>query len=218
MIVKNIKKNIYNKKYLEDREVVWDNKLKDYKDKGIPLWNGSVYYLDEFAKDSISIGLCEYKDLVFLEVKKVKDLKEEYNLNFDFIYINVQVLIVDKQCKYLFGTKHNKDYIEIISVGGTLRFEDGNQIEKFEDIVDYAKKEISIETKIKIDLDSLKYKDMIIDSSICTFLFEYNIDVIEDNLLNIGEFDGFVIIEKSEIFSKNKFMAGARLKSLQDFL
>lgn len=218
MKIEQINKNIYNQKYLEDRELVWNEKLRECKNKNIPLWNGSVYYLDRLEKDSISIGLCEYKDLLFLDTKSIKEIKKEYDLNFNFLYINVQILIKDKNNKYLFGTKYHINYTEIISVGGTLRLEDGNEIKCFEDISEYAKKEITIETKIKIDKNKLRYRDMIISSGICTFLFEYNIDLIENNLLNMGEFNGCIIIKKEDIFNDSKFKINERLMSLKGYL
>lgn len=218
MLVKKVEKNIYNEKYLEARESVWNEKLKEYEEKKIPLWNGVVYYLDKIEEDAVYIGLCEYKDLIFLSTKSINKIYEEYNINFNFLYINVQIFIKDKKGNYLFGTKHYKDYIEIISVGGTLRLEDGNEIKKFEDIVEYAKKEITIETKIKINPNDLKYHDTIIDSGICTFLFDYSLDVLSEDILNIGEFDGSVILKKKEIFDEGKFRANDRLKSLKNYL
>lgn len=218
MIIKKVNKNIYNKKYLEDRELVWNEKLKEHKNKNIPLWNGSVYYLDEVKNSILNIGLCEYKDLIFAYTKGVEYLKKEYNLNFDFLYMNVQIFIKDRNNRYLFGTKNEEDYTEIISVGGTLRLEDENEIKNFGDIFEYAKKEIAIETKIKINQDQLKYRDMIINNNICTFLFDYKIDVIGEDVLKIGEFDGYVLLDKEDIFNESKFKANDRLKSLQDFL
>jgi hypothetical protein len=130
----------------------------------------------------------------------------------------VQIFIKDKKGNYLFGTKHYKDYVEIISVGGTLRLEDGNEIRKFEDIVEYAKKEITIETKIEINPNDLKYHDTIIDSGICTFLFDYSLDELSKDILNMGEFDGSAILKKEEIFDESKFRANDRLKSLKNYL
>jgi len=218
MLVKKVEKNIYNEKYLEARESVWNEKLKEYEEKKMPLWNGVVYYLDKIEGDTVYTGLCEYKDLIFLSTKSINKIYEEYNINFNFLYINVQIFIKDEKGNYLFGTKHYKDYVEIISVGGTLRLEDGNEIKKFEDIVEYAKKEITIETKIKINSNDLKYHDIIIDSGICTFLFDYSLGELSEDILNIGEFDGSVILKKEEIFDDGKFRANDRLKSLKNYL
>jgi len=218
MIVKKVEKNIYNEKYLEARESVWNEKLKEYNEKKLPLWNGAVYYLDKIEDNNIHIGLCEYKDLIFLSTQSIDKIYEKYDINFNFLYINVQILIKDENDNYLFGTKHCKDYVEIISVGGTLRLEDGNEIKKFEDIVEYAKKEIAIETKIKINPNNLRYHDLIIDSGICTFLFDYSLDKFSEDILNIGEFDGSAILKKEEIFDESKFRANERLKSLKNYL
>lgn len=59
---------------------------------------------------------------------------------------------------------------------------------------------------------------MIINNNICTFLFDYKIDVIGEDVLKIGEFDGYVLLDKEDIFNESKFKANDRLKSLQDFL
>lgn len=218
MIIKQVNKNIYNQKYLEAREVVWNEKMKEHSEKKMPLWNGLVYYLYKIEEGAIHIGLCEYKDLVFLGEKSFDKIYKEYNIDFNFLYINVQIFIKDGKGNYLFGTKHYEDYIEIISVGGTLRFEDGNEIKKFEDIVEYAKKEIIIETKIEINSTNLKYCDIIIDNGMCTFLFDYSLDNLNESVLNIGEFDGSVIIKKEDIFDESKFRANNRLQSLKNFL
>jgi hypothetical protein len=217
MIIKQVKNNIYNNKYLEDREKVWNKKIVEYKSKNMPLWNGSVYYLDKIEKKSINIGLCEYKDLIFLGKKGLYEIKKRYDLEFSFIYLNVQIFIKDKKDRYLFGTKHHRDYVEIISVGGTLRLEDGKEIKSFKDILNYAKKEILIETKIKIESNLLNYIDMVINNDICTFLFEYKVNNLDANLLNMGEFDGSVIMRKSNIFNEKKFKASDRLESLKKY-
>ena len=39
MIVKKVEKNIYNEKYLEARESVWNEKLKEYNEKMSKLKN-----------------------------------------------------------------------------------------------------------------------------------------------------------------------------------
>lgn len=218
MIIKQTHDNIYNKRYLYDREIFWNKKLKEYKSKNTPLWNGSVYYLSEIREEIINIGLCEYKDLIFASSKGVEFLQKKYDLDFNFLYMNVQILIKDLHNRYLFGTKHYQDYIEIISVGGTIRLEDGKAIQDFKDITEYAKKEMTVETKINIVENKLKYKDMIISDNICTFLFEYQVDVMKGNTLNMGEFDGSVILDKEDIFNKEKFRTSQRLASLENFL
>lgn len=218
MRVEQVNKTIYTQKYLEDREIFWNVKIKEYKDNNIPLWNGSVYYLDKMLGDNITIGLCEYKDLIFLGTNSAKEIQKKYDIDFNFLYINIQILLSDGSGVFLFGTKSKNGYIEIITVGGTLRLENGNIIKKFEDIVEYAKNEISVETKIKIETNKLKYLSMIVNNNICTFLFEYHLDFLDEKILNMGEFDGVVCLKKEDIFAGNKFRANKRLESIKDYL
>lgn len=218
MRIEQTKKTIYNKKYLEDREIFWNVKIKEYMDRNIPLWNGSVYYLDKMVEGNITMGLCEYKDLIFLDANNVEEIQNKYDIKFNFLYINIQVLLSNRNGSFLFGTKSQNGYTEIIAVGGTLRLENGKIIKKFEDIVEYAKNEISVETKIKIITNKLKYIDIIVNNNICTFLFEYHLDFLDEKILNMGEFDGAVFLKKRDVFVEDKFRANKRLESIKDYL
>ena len=215
--IKQIEKEIYTSIYLEDRELLWNKKVIEYKKMGVPLWNGAVYYVEKIQDNIAHIGLCEYKDLIFVEGKNTKDVKEKYDLDFNFTYINVQILIKNKKDKYLFGTKCRDEYVEIIPVGGTLRLENGFKIKSLSDIKEYAKKEMLIETKIKVDLAKLHFVDVIINKNICTFLFSCIIESTSDRLLNTGEFDGEVYLDRVEIFNDEKTRTSIRLESIRNF-
>lgn len=208
-------RQLYTKEYLKEREIVWLSKIAEYKEKNIPLWNGIVYYLIKIKNDTIFLGLCEYKDVIFLEQKGIHYIRNKFHMKFNFLYICVQVLLSDKRGNYLFGTKRMGDYKEIIAVGGTLRLEDRKKIRSLNDILEYAKKEIDTETKIKANLEKLKYLKLIINKNICTFLFEYNLDDININFLKKGEFDGAVVLSKGKIFISNGLKASERLTSIR---
>ena len=132
-------KRKYDDQYLKDREFFWLKKTKEFAKSGQPLWNGSVYYLDNKRDENFYIGICEYKDLIFLEEKGVEYITDNYGKENVFTYLNVQILINYKDA-FLFGTKKNNDSIEIIAVGGTLRLEDKEEIVSFDDVKKYAKK------------------------------------------------------------------------------
>lgn len=217
IVFKKVDTSLYAPEYLKDREKVWDKKRETCLSTNTPLWNGVVYYLDSNVDGVVQIGLCEYKDLVFLEEKEVSEIKEMYGMDFNFVYMNVQILIKDTDDTYLFGFKKHNSLFEIISVGGTLRLEDGNDVEVFKDVVAYAEKEMSIETKIKVDPDRLLYKGIVEESGICTFLFEYGLKPLDENLLNIGEFDGGIILAKHELFNTANIKPNKRLMALRKY-
>ncbi len=218
MNIIQINKDIYNDKYLKDREKLWSKKLIEYKKNNTPLWNGDIYYLDSIENNTVSVGLCEYKDLIFLDEFGICQIKDLYKLNFNFIYINVQVLLFTENGRYLFGTKKYGDYTEIISVGGTLRFEDGNKINDFVDVKNYMKRELEIETNIKVEDKKIKFIDIVNKNNICTFLFSYKLINDSRPLLNIGEFDGEIYLEKDKVFSSKKIKPNDRLKSIKSYI
>jgi len=215
---KTNKKNIYTDKYVKDREKLWNEKVREYKKNNTPLWNGDVYYLDDVKDNIVSIGLCEYKDLIFLDELCVEEIKDKYKLNFNFIYINVQVILCAENGKYLFGTSKKDGYTEIIAVGGTLRLEDGKPINNFIDIKNYMKKELEIETKIAVEDEKIEFIDIVNKNNICTFLFKYELTNPQKDLLNIGEFDGEIYLKKDEIFNSKKLKPNDRLKSIESLI
>jgi len=213
-----VKKNNLDKDYLIDRDIFWDIKSEEFKKNKEPLWNGSVYYMANVDKDNYSIGLCEYKDILFSESVGIEKIKDKYNGDNNFVYINVQILVEGKD-GYVFGTKKIDIGTEIISVGGTLRLEDKEEIKSFYDIKKYAKKEVDIETNLSIEIDDLKYLDVVMENNICTFIFNYRLeDGHKSNLLKIGEFDGEITIIKDKIFNSEKIYPNVRLRSIRDFV
>ncbi len=219
MNIININKEIYSEKYLEDRDILWNDKIKEYGKNKIPLWNGIVYYLDRIEPsqtvENIYIGKCEYKDLMFRDEYGLDYIREKYNLDFNFTYINVQVVLKKDKNKYVFGRQKSGDKIKLILVGGTLRLEDGIEIDDFEKIVSYAIKEIEVETNLVFKKDNLHFQEIINNDSICTFLFDYFIpEKCEEPFLKIGEFDGEVHIMLEETENKNNYILNDRLASV----
>jgi hypothetical protein len=149
-----VQNKILNADYVVERNSFWDSKVVEFNKAGQPLWNGAVYYLDNIDGDSLSMGLCEYKDILFSEIIGVDNIIQKYGSNNNFVYMNVQILI-KLDDKYIFGTKKKKGHTEIISVGGTMRLEDGKEIKSFNDIKKYAKKEVDIETNLNINIDEI---------------------------------------------------------------
>lgn len=217
MKIINVKRKPVDTQYLKDRDVLWCKKRKEYKNQNIPLWNGNVYFLEKIDGDNLYIGLFEYKDLVFLEEYGIDYIWGKYNFEQSFTYINVQVLIWNNN-KCLLGTQQKIGYIELIPIGGTLRVESGKTIKNLEDIKNYAKEELEVETKIEVESDKIVFIDMIVSKNICTFLFEYVADDLQQNILNTGEFDGEVMIDKKEFFRKKGYKPSARLASILDYL
>lgn len=213
-----IEKRKLDNQYLQERDTFWEVKIKKYNQLGKPLWNGSVYYLDNQKDDNLYIGLCEYKDIVFLEEKGDQYIVKKYGQEHVFIYLNVQILINHKDL-YLFGTKQLGNTKEIISVGGTLRLEDDEKIQSFENVIEYAKKEVDIETKLNIKKKDLKFINFFVNENIGTFVFQYNLENKNDyQVLNIGEFDGEIYLNKEDVYNSSNFTPNIRLKSIKNFL
>ena len=77
MEIIQVNENIYTKEYLKAREIFWKKQIKKYEKENIPLWNGIVYYLKKIKKDSIYVGLCEYKDIIFINKKDIDKIKKK---------------------------------------------------------------------------------------------------------------------------------------------
>lgn len=207
-----------SRNYLAERDAFWHNKIIEFNKKNQPLWNGSVYYLDNRRGGDYFIGLCEYKDVLFAESIGFDKIKQKYGEENNFVYINVQILIKDRE-SYIFGTKNFDEKTEIISVGGTLRLEDDDEIKSFEDIKKYAKKELDIETNLSIGIDDLKYLGDAVNNNICTFIFEYSLKKsIENKVLKIGEFDGEICLKKGDVFGNERVVPNIRLNSIKKYL
>lgn len=212
------KKRERSNQYLKDRDLFWESKIEEFTKKSQPLWNGDVYYLDFKEGNSLYLGLCEYKDIIFCEEKGSEEISEKYGKEHVFTYLNVQILINYKDL-HLFGTKQVGDTREIICVGGTLRLEDGQKIESFENVVEYAKKEVDVETKLDIRRDDLEFLYFIFNENIGSFIFQYNLENKKDSgVLNIGEFDGEVYLDKKDVYNSNEYTPNIRLRSIKSFL
>lgn len=161
-------KTTFPNEYIRLREECWVSKLKMHKGN---LWNGDVYTIGNIQKSKdnkkfeITMGLCEYKDIVYkISVgpeKIISTFGEEYLMK-DAI---TTVLPYTTDYKFLFGVVSNNTIQEngaLDQIGGTLN-KDEKIIEKIEDIAGYTAMEMEEEIGFQrssdklLSLDSLNY-------------------------------------------------------------
>ena len=215
--IKNILKREISEDYRQKRDSFWDSKIVEYKEKNIPLWNGTVYCLEDTKSDEYIISLCEYKDILFSEYYGYKKVLEEFGPTNVFKYINVQILIKNSRDEFIFGTIKKDDYTEIVSVGGTLRIENNKEIKRISDINEYAVTEVSIETNFD-NYDDIKFIGVSDTDEICTFLYSMDVEFLPESNLKIGEFEAEVILSLEYAFKSAIYKPCVRLNSIKGYL
>lgn len=213
--IRNRLPKISSDEYIALRESLWKEELIRKADRGEPLWNGVLYYVDSIRQTKelldLAISTCEYKDLVFKETTGNTRVTE--NILDHKSYLNVQCLISDKCGNLLFGK--NLDG-HLVPVGGTVRKEDF-EILSYSDLEHYARKEIEIETLIDPRAIKLTLIGCVDNAGIFSILFKARVGEIfkkDVQYLKRGEFKDEMIITPDQI-RERRFSFSARFESVR---
>ena len=104
----------YPDDYIRERERIWR------QEKGVcgdNLWNGTVYTVKQFSLFSpqqilLSLGICQYKDLIFKRVYGGDNIFKKYGSEFLVYHIGILIIPVTTDDKYVFGVVAKNGFFE----------------------------------------------------------------------------------------------------------
>lgn len=192
--------------YIEEREKVWQQEKAVC---GNNLWNGTVYTIKRFAlllphQVIFSLGICQYKDLIFKRIYGGDNIIKKYGRKFLVYHTAVLIIPVTTDGKYVFGVVAKNGFFaagKIVLLGGALNYDEG-KINSFADIRAFAAKELAEETRLNINPERLKLASLNSYKFTYHFVFFLILDIASTELnkiSKIGELSNLVAFSQSEL-------------------
>ena len=187
IVIQKAKKREYSKEYHVLREKIWKEEKQKYQNN---IWNGELYTVEEIKNSDsngqlvLSLGLCEYKDIVLKNKIGIKKLYASFGSKMIPKHLFITVIPKTTNNKYLFvkigsATYQNEGVLDLI--GGSLNH-DEQKIESLEDIKKAAVSELKEEAEINVNIDSLKGFVIIRYNASYHFVFSLNTSVDANGL------------------------------------
>ncbi len=176
----------YPDSYIREREKIWQEQKAICGDN---LWNGTVYTIEQFSlqlpeKVSLSLSICQYKDLIFKRTYGSNNILKNYGSQFLVYHTAVLIIPVTRDSKYVFGVVAKNGFFEagkIVLLGGALNYNEG-KVNKFEDIRSFAAKELAEETLLNVNPEQLKLASLNSYKFTYHFLFFLQLEIESKDL------------------------------------
>jgi hypothetical protein len=176
--------SVFSESYVNEREKVWQQELIKAEASGKDIWNGIVYTIEEMLQPDeetlhISLGSCEYKDIIFRIVKGRPTIVKEYGISHLPKYITLDCIPVTKDGKFVFGIRGNSslpDGGSIGLIGGTAN-KDEMEIRSFTDLKKFMINEIKEETGLDPAGDNVSLYSINQFNAKYEFLYKVNLDI-----------------------------------------
>ncbi len=195
--------------YIEERELIWLERISKTKKLGKSIWNGTIYTIEKLIQIDeeniyIVMGDCEFKDIVFRISKGVPYIIEKYGVSHVPIFITLDCIPITTDGKFVFGLRGNNTNVEnecIGLIGGTAN-KDEMEIHSIEEFSQFMVKEIEEETLIKVRDNKLSLFSLNQFNSKYEFLYTLQLDISSENIHQIhknDEFTDLLCMSKTEV-------------------
>ncbi len=210
---KFLKRQDHSAEYLNIRDQIWQEQLEKSKFENWELHNGEIYTIQkvitrDLLHTEIQFSTCEYKDIVLKQkilnvnkvgVQHVEPLRNEFEL-----HATVGLILKTSDNKFVFGIRNNKTLLKSGSIGligGTLN-KDELEIQNFDDIAIFAKKEFQEELNLNPEEFEFKFYSLNQFSTKYEFLYLVNSNLDSNTLISkviLTEFEKLVAMTKEEV-------------------
>lgn len=212
------RKNL-TEEYVNERELIWNNRIAETEKLGKNFWNGIIYSVDRFLQIDdrnihIVLSSCEFKDVVFNIKKGIPYIIEKYGISNLSEYITLDCIPVTKDGKFVFGIRNNNTNVNSGSIGliGGTANRDEMEINSKTDLSNFMIKEIEEETLVKVKQDKLKLYSINQFNGKYEFLYKLNLDIDSKRICEIHrneEFAETVCLTAEEVLDYNGTMLDA---------
>lgn len=208
IVFKDVPPRQFSPAYLAEREQIWLAEIDKAVHRRDLIWNGILYTVEDIYTTHqglvvFSLGTCEFKDLVFRNIKGVDYISEVYGMDHLVRPAGVACIPVTTDSRFVFGIRgdfsgggtHPTGLI-----GGTLNW-DETVVHTWNDVCTHLRKEMGEETQLPYREEDLTYFGVFVHRSMYLFVFWLRLALSSSEVgpfFRPGEFSRMVALTAEE--------------------